>query len=585
MLCHLCGKTVQPEDRFCTGCGAALHEGTEPTAVVEPVSPDTDTEPEPGTESGPDLQPDAEPGTNTEPDTDTDTKPDSRPDPQPDPDTQSDAEPDPAADRQRSPDNDAIADEPTELVPAMRRRGATPTTPIAPSVPAPAAEQVDAGARPPTADTTQHEPTAVSSDTEGDDAWSADDPVWASTGALPTQQVPEQADTGQVRSGPRGDGAAPPASGFTADMPATQPITEVWMDAVDQAPEPPAATPYDFAEHQQPTDIAPAVLPNATAQMPAVMAHDRPGPRFRLGAVTVIAVMTGVVTLISLFAEMISVTSDQRLTPSEQTPFGFRTGTWIADDLADNLSIAGLVAIMLMVAGGVATGFHWRWGAGLAGGAGLAVAGLAAITIGLAQFPIDAAHEFVLIPTDQQFTLTITRGLGYWLTVAAAALGVVLFFAAINDASGDRRSGLNPWIAALGALATVVAAAGPLLPEQQAVFSDNWYLIEAAGEPPAMMLVGRLVQLGLLLMAGVVGFLTVRRWGLGLAIGGSLPVIWLAASTLFELTDRPVGPGFRNPGATTMHIHGVTIIGVSAVAAMAVLAVIAAYDQAVRERP
>ena len=350
-------------------------------------------------------------------------------------------------------------------------------------------------------------------------------------------------------------------------------------------PNHPLPRPYDFAEHQLATDVVPTVLPNATAQMPAVVAHGRPAPRFRLGAVTVIAVMTGVVTLISLFAEMISVTSDQRLTPSEQTPFGFRTGTWIADDLADNLSIAGLVAIMLMVAGGVATGFHWRWGAGLAGGAGLAVAGLAAITIGLAQFPIDAAHEFVLIPTDQQFTLTITRGLGYWLTVAAAALGVVLFFAAINDASGDRRSGLNPWIAALGALATVVAAAGPLLPEQQAVFSDNWYLIEGAGEPTAMMLVGRLVQLGLLLMAGVVGFLTVRRWGLGLAIGGSLPVIWLAASTLFELTDRPVGPGFRNPGATTMHIHGVTIIGVSAVAAMAVLAVIAAYDQAVRERP
>ena len=454
----------------------------------------------------------------------------------------------------------------------------TPTTPT-PSEPPPVVGQRASSPAPPPTDTTQHEPTSVSSDTEGDDAWSADDPVWASTGAVPTQQVPEQADTDQD-----GDPATTQPGGFTADMPATQPITEVWMDAVDQAPEPPAATPYDFAEHQPTTDVA-AVLPNATAQMPAVVAHGRTAPRFRLGAVTVIAVMTGVVTLISLFAEMISVTSDQRLTPSEQTPFGFRTGTWIADDLADNLSIAGLVAIMLMVAGGVATGFHWRWGAGLAGGAGLAVAGLAGITIGLAQLPIDAAHEFVLIPTDQQFTLTITRGLGYWLTIAAAALGVVLFFAAINDASGDRRSGLNPWIAALGALATVVAAAGPLLPEQQAVFSDNWYLIEGVGEPTAMMLVGRLVQLGLLLLAGVVGFLTVRRWGLGLAIGGSLPVVWLAASTLFELTDRPVGPGFRNPGATSMHIHGVTIIGVSAVAAMAVLAVIAAYDQAVRERP
>jgi hypothetical protein len=281
---------------------------------------------------------------------------------------------------------------------------------------------------------------------------------------------------------------------------------------------------------------------------------------------------------------MISITSDQRLAPSEQTPFGFRIGTWIADDLADNLSIAGLLAVMLMVAGGVASGFHWRWGAGLAGGAGLAIAGLAALTIGLAQFPIDAAHEFVRIPSEQQFTLTITRDVGYWLTIVAAALGVVLFFAAINDAPGDRRSGLNPWIAALGALAAVVAAAGPLLPESQAVFSDNWYLIDGPGEAPAMLLVGRLVQLALLLLAGVIGFLTVRRWGLGLAIGGSLPVIWLAASTLFELTDKPVGPGFRNPGATDMHIHGVTIIGTSAIAAMAILAVIAAYDQGVRER-
>ena len=202
----------------------------------------------------------------------------------------------------------------------------------------------------------------------------------------------------------------------------------------------------------------------------------------------------------------------------------------------------------------------------------------------MAQIPIDAAHEFVLIPTEQQFTLTITRDVGYWLMVAAAALGVVLFFAAINDASGDRRSGLNPWIAALGALATVVAAAGPLIPEDQAVFSDNWHLIEGPGEAPAMLVVGRLVQLGLFVLAGVVGVLPVRRSAPGRASGVSEPIIGLATSTLFELTDKPVGPGFRNPGATDMHIHGVTIIGVSAVAAMSVLAVIAAYDQAVRER-
>jgi len=504
---------VQRGDRFCTGCGTSLEGVADKTEMVEVVAPE--------------------------------------------------------------PNEAEIADEPTELIPTMKHHvlpqpAATSETPQAPEI-APTAVP-DSRTADRTEDRTELLPVI-----DGDDEWSADDPVWA-----PSAVVPAQSDTTAAE---HVDADATPDGGFTADMPATEPITEVWMESLEVAPEPPATTPYDVVEQDVPTDVTAEVSASVTAEMPAIVAPAPAARGFRLGAVTLIALLTGLVTLVSLFADMVAVTSDQRLTPSEQTPFGFRTGTWIADDLADNLSIAGLLAIMLMIAGGVASGFHWRWGAGLAGGAGLAIAGLAGITIGLAQSPIDAAHQFASIPSDQQFTLTITRDLGYWLMVAAAALGVVLFFAAINDASDDRRSGLNPWIAALGGLSAVVAAAGPLVPEKQAIFSDNWYLIDGPGEAPAMLIVGRLVQLGLLLLTGVVGFLTVRRWGLGLAIGGSLPVIWLAASTLFELTDTPVGPGFRNPGATDMHVHGVTIIGVSAIAAMAILAVIAAYDQGVHERP
>ena len=90
--------------------------------------------------------------------------------------------------------------------------------------------------------------------------------------------------------------------------------------------------------------------------------------------------------------------------------------------------------------------------------------------------------------------------------------------------------------------------------------------------------------IGLFLIGGVIGFLSVRRWGLGLAIGATLPGVWLVVSTLLDITDRPVGLGFRNPGAVDMHVHGVTIIGTSAVLAMIVLAWVAAYDQGVRER-
>lgn len=406
-------------------------------------------------------------------------------------------------------------------------------------------------------------PTELLALDSDDESW-GDEPAWAPTGSLPA--TPDDAAT------------------VTGDLPATEPITEVWMEQV--ADEPPATTPYDFTE-REPVAITGEIAAQigATATMPVVpIATAPPPPRFGFNLILLISLATGIVSLVALFGSILSITSDTRLVQTDDTPPDFRTGSWILDDLADNMSIAGLIAIVLMVAGGVASGFRWRWGSGLAGGAGLAMAGLAALAVGLAQFPIDSAHAFARVPTDDPFVLTITRDLGYWLLIAAGALGVVLFFASINDAFGDRRPGLNPWLAALGALAIVVASAGPLLPERQAIFSDNWYLIEGVGEASALLLVGRLVQLGLFLIGGVVGFLSVRRWGLGLAVGASLPGIWLVISTLLDITDRPVGLGFRNPGAVDMHVHGVTIIGTSAVLAMIVLALVGAYDQGVRER-
>lgn len=396
------------------------------------------------------------------------------------------------------------------------------------------------------------------------DIWETE-PVWAATGAMPNQDAPDDAVT-------------------TGDLAETQPITEVWMGSVPVDDEP-TATPFDLTEQDARVVTGEVdAQPTPTAQMPIVpsVAHAERGFRFTL--VLLIGLTTGIVSLIALFANIISITSDTRLVQTDDTPPGFRTGTWIVDDLADNLSIAGLIAVVLMVVGGVASGFRWRWGSGLAGGAGLAFAGIAAVTVGLAQMPIDLAHAFANVPSTDPFVLTITRDLGYWLLIAAGALGVVLFFASINDAVGDHRPGLNPWIAALGALSIVVAGAGPLLPENRALFSDNWYLIEGVGEAPALLLVGRLVQLALFLIGGVIGFLCVRRWGLGLAVGATLPGIWLLVSTLFDLTDQPVGLGFRNPGAVDMHVHGVTIIGGSAVLAMLVLGVVGAHDQSIRER-
>ena len=410
-------------------------------------------------------------------------------------------------------------------------------------------------------DATQRIPSAKAAPplpaTEPTEEWAAHSPAWATTGSVPaTATTASDASRSSLDS-------VPDLTGPNADA-------DVW-----------ALTAETYGA--QPPDVV--IDPVRTTEMPLYPTGvATPVKPFRFGAVMLCGILAAIVALAGTFTNAVEITSDTLLVPTDTAPADFRTGTWMLDDLADNMSIAILIAAVLLVIGGVAAGFRWRWGSGLAGGAGLALTGLVALAIGLAQFPIDAAREFGAIPNEQQFVLTITRDVGYWLLLAAAALGLVVFFASINDAFGDRRSGLNPWIAALGALATVVAVIGPMIPEGTAVFSDNWYLREGPGEPAALLLLGRLVQLALLAISGIAGYLCVRRWGLAVAIGGALPIVWLAASTLFDLTDTPVGPAFANPGADEIELHGVTIIGVSAVVAIGILAVVAAYDQGVRER-
>jgi hypothetical protein len=431
-------------------------------------------------------------------------------------------------------------------------------------------EQLDAIAPDPPAGTT---PAAARQGADGhrDDRadrdqwetdWGDDDPVWAATGSV--------------------DVVGRTTYPSTDQLPLTEPITEVRTQ--------PALSAIVTAEPDERwvPDVAATTIvsttPTPTAEIPVFPRAIEERRRFRFTAVLGLSFLGAIVTLLGLFATVVSIASDSRLVRTPETPPAFRTGEWITTDLADNIPIAGLIAACLMVGGGVASAFGWRGGSGLAGGAGLAAAGLAALAIGLAQYPIDAAYEMAAIPSEQQFTLTITRDLGYWLLVGAGALGIVVFFASTNDALGDRRAGLNPWIAALGALAGLVMAGGPLIPEQLASFSDNWYVSDAPGAPPAMLLTARIVQLALLALAGLIGFLAVRRWGLGVAVGGGLPAIWLTISTMLELGDNPVGPGYRNPGSTVMDVHGVTIIGASALAAFALLAIVAAYDQTAHGR-
>lgn len=322
----------------------------------------------------------------------------------------------------------------------------------------------------------------------------------------------------------------------------------------------------------------------ATDQLPATptqLLDDSEGgvfSRFRIGVVSAFGLVAGMTALFGMFTRVVAIRSDAR-TPS------FDTGDWLVADLGTNLPGAMIVALVVLLAGVIGAGFRQRWGAGLAGGAGLAIAGWVALTIGLSERPIERAVDAVGRPTTEAFTVTITRDVGYWVLLAAGVIGLLTFAVSLGSAGRDRRRGLNPWIASLGAVAAVIAAAGPLLPQGGAAIEDNWSPGSGGLGLPTWFVVGRLVQLGLLAYAGVIGFLLVRRYGLGLAIGGMTVSVWLSLSTLLGLGDAPVGPGFANPGSRSdpVELHAVTIVGMIGLVGLAVVAVIAAFDQAARE--
>lgn len=368
-------------------------------------------------------------------------------------------------------------------------------------------------------------------------------------------------------------------------------------DEVDLAPPEPGAaagapapdthpTPrlYDLAEDEPDllTDRQPVVHPppvTTTQELPAVSpgTTGTSGPGFRFGAVSAVGALTLALAIAALPAPVVEITTDAGV-PT------FPTGTWQVSNLGTNLPGALMVALVALVIGVVGSAFRQRWAAGLAGGAGLAITGWAALVWGLAERPITVAVEATRVPTTEEFTVTLTRDVGFWLILVAGVLGLLTFLVSLGRVGNDRRRGLNPWIAALGACAAVIAAAGPLLPEGTAQLSDNWTASDGAGRPLAY-LVGRLVQLGLLAYAGVVGFLLVRRYGLGLAIGGMTVSVWLALTTLLDIGVGHVGPGATNPGddAGAIDLHSVTIVGMIALVGLAMVAVIAAYDQAARE--
>ncbi len=316
--------------------------------------------------------------------------------------------------------------------------------------------------------------------------------------------------------------------------------------------------------------------PTATAEMPAIFdgssdLAEYPEEResFRLRLVFILAIFGAAAVLMTTVADVIDIRTTR---PAA----GIATGTSTLTDLGSNLGWAAFGGAAVMVIGGLLACFGLRWGAGLAGGAGLALAGWAGLSIGLAEFPIAIAAS-ITRTSSEQFTLRVTRDIGWFLIAGIGVMGFLVFAASLRSIGTGARAALNPLIAAVTAVAMVILAFGPLVPVgSSASFSDNFSSPDPNFDLPTAFFAGRLGQVALIALAGMVGMLLVRSYGLGLAAGATSIALVLWVTSLAETGDQPVGIADRNPGATNTVPHAVTSFGMVATLLMLTIAAVLA---------
>lgn len=401
----------------------------------------------------------------------------------------------------------------------------------------------------------------------------------------------------------RGDDPAPP-SAIATELD-TEPIDAIPAPGFDAATAPTAESPALNTEAGELPEPEPDVWIDTTPTTPVVTAHDiswPPGPGgpttdempalfdgrdefadyptprepFRLRVILLLALFSVGAMLMSIAADVIDIRTTR---PTS----GIATGIRTLDDLGSNLGLAGFVGVAVMVIGSLLACFGLRWGAGLAGGAGMALVGWAGLVIGLAEHPI-AIAESVTRTSTESFTLRITRDLGWWLTASVGILGALVFLGSLRWIGSGGRRALNPVIAAFTAVAMAVLAAGPLVPVGTSAFADNFRSTDPNRDLPTAFFAGRLGQVALIAVAGVIGMLIVRSYGLGLAAGSVSVGTWLWLSSLADMGTTPIGIAVRNPSATDWIVtsavdddtvpHAVTTVGM--VATLVLLLVAAA---------
>ncbi|MEQ1699108.1 MAG: hypothetical protein ABMA25_03310, partial [Ilumatobacteraceae bacterium] len=239
---------------------------------------------------------------------------------------------------------------------------------------------------------------------------------------------------------------------------------------------------------------------------------------------------------------------------------GAEAGKYKLNDFASNLTVGAIIAAVLLIGGSALGATGRRIGTGLAGGAGLALAGMFGMVIGRVTGVFDS-KEVELLLRGGSFTLTTTQEVGFWLAAVAAVLGGIAFILSFAGGKPDGRPPLSPAIGVLGALGTLAVVVGPMIPMDGGSFGDNF---SNTFIPPATLYL-RLLVLVLIGVGGLVGFLANRHWGIGMALGAISIGAWQWVTAITESGDIPLGIAGGNPGgdiADPFAPHIVTTVGV-----------------------
>lgn len=270
---------------------------------------------------------------------------------------------------------------------------------------------------------------------------------------------------------------------------------------------------------------------------------------FRITPLVAVSALAAVLAVAAAFVDIASLEiTDGSTVVSEK---------FALDYFSSNLVVGAIIAAVLLIAGSALGATGRRIGTGLAGGAGLALAGMMGMVIGQVTGVFDST-EVGLLSSGGSFTLTTTQEIGFWLAAVAAVLGGVAFILSFSGGGPDGRPTINPAIGVLGALGTLAVVVGSLIPGEFAGFGDNF---SNEFVPPATLYL-RLLVLVLIGVGGLVGFLANRRWGIGVAFGAISIGAWQWVTAITESGDLPYGIAGGNVGMEPFAPHVVTTIGV-----------------------